>query len=258
VSEVKMSLEGPANEWLVKFRPVPDPSARVFCLPHAGAGAQMFRSWAVRLPIDIELCSVRLPGRERRIAERPLCDFGLAVSSIADAITSAADRPIVLAGHCSGAYLAFELAHLLHARGESPPILLFVTGQESPRHHRGGDDFHRKPFPQMLADLVETGGIDPELAADTEMMSLIEPTLRADFEMLSGYSFIPRHPLSVPISVVAGADDGEVDVCKALDWRLETTADFTLRVVAGDHFFVQSAPDDVCRRLAADIRGCLE
>lgn len=57
-------------------RPLPRPGARLrlVCLPCAGGGTAVFRGWPARLPADVELLAVRLPGRESRIRERPYRD----------------------------------------------------------------------------------------------------------------------------------------------------------------------------------------
>ena len=50
----------------------PDPTARlrVFCFPHAGAGATTYQPWIRRVQgTGVQICPVQLPGRENRFRE---------------------------------------------------------------------------------------------------------------------------------------------------------------------------------------------
>ena len=52
------------NDWLMCSRPRPDARVRLFCFPHAGAGASVYRRWPAGLPADVELWAIQAPGRE--------------------------------------------------------------------------------------------------------------------------------------------------------------------------------------------------
>jgi surfactin synthase thioesterase subunit len=47
---------------------------RLFCFAHAGGAANFFAQWWRKLPADIEVCPVQLPGRWSRWREEPLRD----------------------------------------------------------------------------------------------------------------------------------------------------------------------------------------
>jgi len=51
----------------MSFEPI-----RLFCFPHAGGGYAAYRSWEMRLPREIEVVPICLPGREFRFGEPPL------------------------------------------------------------------------------------------------------------------------------------------------------------------------------------------
>ncbi|MBN3819736.1 thioesterase, partial [Paraburkholderia sp. Se-20369] len=54
------------------FAPVPAPRLRMICCAYAGGSAAVFRGWHERLPRDVEICAVELPGRGARFREAPL------------------------------------------------------------------------------------------------------------------------------------------------------------------------------------------
>ncbi|NUT52800.1 MAG: thioesterase, partial [Saccharothrix sp.] len=103
-----------------------DAAVRLFCLPHAGAGASAFRRWRDVFPPGVDVQPVQLPGREDRIGEPPATDAHALVEELASALAGAADRPFVLFGHSMGALLAAELARRL------PPTLLVLSGRAAP------------------------------------------------------------------------------------------------------------------------------
>jgi len=59
------------SPWL-PFGTAPDAGIRLLCLPHAGAGATVYRAWGAGFPAHIGVCPVQPPGREKRRREQPL------------------------------------------------------------------------------------------------------------------------------------------------------------------------------------------
>ena len=59
------------DTWIRRKSLDPYPKLRLFCFPHAGGGASIFRLWHKFIPTTIEVCPVQLPGRENRIQEEP-------------------------------------------------------------------------------------------------------------------------------------------------------------------------------------------
>ena len=46
-----------SNGWLLRPGPRAQAKARLFCFPHAGVGASVYRLWPKGLPDDIEVCA---------------------------------------------------------------------------------------------------------------------------------------------------------------------------------------------------------
>jgi medium-chain acyl-[acyl-carrier-protein] hydrolase len=77
-------------------------------------------------------------------------------------------------------------------------------------------------------------------------MEIIPPILQADGALLASHVVdTEQQPLPVPIDVLTGVDDSRVTHAQAEGWRQETSADFRLHQIEGDHFFIHSARESV-------------
>ncbi|TDU03451.1 DDE family transposase [Streptomyces sp. 846.5] len=82
------------------FTPSPDAapgSPRLFCFPHAGGSASFFRPWREALLPRLDVCPIRLPGREGRSGEPPYTSMDVLAADLVDAIGPQTDRPYALA-----------------------------------------------------------------------------------------------------------------------------------------------------------------
>jgi surfactin synthase thioesterase subunit len=225
---------------------------RLFCFPFAGAGASVFRSWAAELPPDIELMAVQLPGRETRIGEVAVGDVDALVTAAADGLAELLRPPFAFYGHSMGALLAFELARRLHAaRGVLPEIVL-VSGYRAPHLPDESRPVHELPDHELLVEMQSFAGIPDEVLADPELRSLFLPILRADFRVCETYAYRAAPPLLCPIAGFAGSDDEHAPAESMAGWAEHTTANFTLQVLPGDHFFpLQSSRAALLREIGA-------
>src|SRR6187397_2335302 len=105
---------------------------RLFCLPHAGAGASVFARWSRALPPAIKVRALQLPGRESRLREPPASGMSPLVGELADTIAPVLDRPFAIFGHSMGALIGFELARELRRRGRPGPRHLLMSGLRAP------------------------------------------------------------------------------------------------------------------------------
>ena len=215
---------------------------RLYCLPHAGAGAAAYREWPDRLAPAVEVVPVRLPGRETR-AREPLA------RSVAELVADAESQvdtggPFALFGHSMGALVAYELTHTLCAAGR-PPDHLFVSGQQAAHRRAPGDDVHALPDEDLVDHVAELSGTPREILAYPGMIDYLLPVLRADFAVCETYVHTPRPPFDVPITALGGRDD-DVLAGESLDaWRELTTAPAAARSFPGGHFYLHDHLDDV-------------
>lgn len=94
-----------SGEWLVCRRPNPDARLRLLFFHYAGGGASAFAGWAGHLSDEVEVCAVRLPGREARLLQRPYQQIGDLMPDLAEVTVDYCRKPFVLFGHSMGALI---------------------------------------------------------------------------------------------------------------------------------------------------------
>ncbi len=230
----------PPDPWFPLQRPGADARLRLIALPFAGGAASAYRTWQDELPAWVEVCPVQLPGRETRFREPPFTRLAPLVGSLAEALTAYPDRPFALFGHSFGALIAFELARELRRQGLPRPQRLIVSGRGAPHLPPRHAPFHLLPDRQLLDELRRLNGTPAAVLDHDELVRLILPTLRADFTAHETYSHTDEPPLDVPILALGGVQDRLAPFADLDAWRQHTAAGFELRMLPGDHFFIQS------------------
>jgi medium-chain acyl-[acyl-carrier-protein] hydrolase len=239
--------------WLT--RPLARPSARLrlFCLPYAGGSASVFRSWAERLPPDVELCPVQLPGRESRLSEPRYERIAPLTRALAHALGGELDRPVALFGHSLGALLAYELARRFQSMGATP-ALLCVSGHRAPHLPSRHPAVHDLPDVEFEDELRRLDGTPEPVLANPELRELMLPLLRSDFALAETYEHEPGDILDCPIVAFGGEGDPVVDEEELVGWAACTRGPFRHRMLPGRHFFLNSASDQLVGELAKELR----
>lgn len=246
-----------SSPWLVYHKPNPSARLRLFCLPYAGGAAAIFREWSARLPLPVEICPVELPGRGRRIREQPSTHLPSLVGAMSEALLPYMDMPFALLGHSMGALLGFELARRLRREGGPAPQALFVSGRRAPHLPNTDPVTYDLPAPEFLRTLRELNGTPSEVLESPELIELMLPVLRADFEICERYAYTPEPPLNSPIGACGGLQDGGVPASSLHEWRAQTTGDFSVRMVPGDHFFINTHQSVFLGAVAQQLRQLL-
>lgn len=244
----------PTPKWFTSPRPDPEARLRLFCLPYAGGGASVFRTWWSDLPPGIELCALQLPGREARFREPLVTSLPALIGQLADAIAPWLDRPFAVFGHSMGGLIGFELTRALARRGGPQPRALLVSGRGAP-----GSQLPREPMLHTLSDedlqqeLIDMNGMEPAVLADPDLMSLVLQILRADFALCETHRHVAGPRLGCPIVAFGGVHDRTVPPGQLDGWAAETTAGFRLNLFPGAHFFFKHAWKDFARALSAEL-----
>lgn len=231
--------------------------ACVYCLPHAGGTAGIFRSWLELLRPDIEIRTVGYPGHGSRLAE-PLFDTIEQVAmSVVDAVTAGPNVPYALFGHSMGSLVAFEACHVLAARGAAMPRLLIASGHRAPRVPQSAPPMHKAPDAEFVAHLRELGATPAEVFSSPDLLELMLPILRADFRACETYRPDDRPRLHINIAAYGGLGDTDTSRDGLLAWQEETTGECVVRMFPGGHFFVSDHADQVVAMLERDLLDAL-
>jgi medium-chain acyl-[acyl-carrier-protein] hydrolase len=243
----------PAERWLAYREVNPRAKMRMFCFPYAGGGASIYRGWGASLPADVEVCPVQLPGRESRLRDQPFNRTEPMVAAIADALKPHMTMPFVFFGHSMGGMLSFELSRELRRRGQALPLHIFVSGRRAPQLPAREEPIYDLPEPEFLIKLRELNGTPEEVLQHDELMRLLIPILRADFAVNETYAYTQEEPFDFGISAFGGLGDEEVTREDVAAWQEHTRGRFRMRMLPGDHFFLNGQKDLVLEAVSRDL-----
>lgn len=241
------------SPWTAGYRARPQARIRLFCIPYAGGTANIFNNWPASMPVFVDVCPIQMPGRGARIHEPAYTQIAPLVTSLAASLDGLLDRPFALFGHSMGALVSFELARTLRRQGKSGPSQIFVSGSSAPQIPDPNPPVFALPEPEFIAELRRLNGTPAEVLEHPELMQLVLPLLRADFEACQTYEYSPEAPLACPITAFGGLQDPDMTREDIDAWRTQTTGRFTLRMLPGDHFFIQAHEAVVIGAVAREL-----
>ena len=242
------------NLWLPCLKACANPRLRLICFPYAGAGPSAFRTWSSALPEAVELRVLQLPGRSFRYKEPPLCQMQSLVDSVHSLVHGLEDRPLALFGHSFGAIVAFEVARRIHRLGpDTIPAHLFVSGHVAPQIPNPNTQLHHLPDAEFLSELRALNGIPSAMLESQELVQFVLPGLRGDFLLLESYQYRDDTPLSCPITSFQGSNDPRTSGPGISAWKAQTKGRFSCRTLPGDHFFIDTARDQLLAVMMQDL-----
>lgn len=245
------------SPWFVCPKRSLQEKARLFCFPYAGGGPMIFREWPQELPPDVGVYALHLPGRGGRLSESLFTEFELLTDAIVEAIVPYLDLPFAFYGHSMGAIVSFEVARRIRREHGFEPIHLFVSGRRAPQIPSSTPPIHALPHPEFLDELRRLNGTPPEVLAHPELMQMMAPILRADFSITQTYEYVDQSRLNCPISAFGGLHDSEMTYENLEAWREQTNNAFVLRMIPGDHFFLNTARPLMLRIISRELHNAL-
>jgi len=230
----------------------------MFCFPYAGGNASVFQSWAARLPNEVEVCPVQLPGRAERIKQPPFTHMSELIPALLEGLEPVLDKPFVLFGHSMGALLSFELSRRLRELGKPLPLQMFLAGRTAPQLTDLDPKMHLLSEDEFISELNNLNGTPREVLEHRDLMQLMIPLLRADFSVCETYVYVDQPPFEFPFSVLGGVQDIGVPREHLDAWRKHTTGPFSLRMFPGDHFFLHSSERLLLETIYRDLHPLLQ
>jgi medium-chain acyl-[acyl-carrier-protein] hydrolase len=246
-------MQATLKGWFYKPNPATNKRVRLFCLPYAGGNScSIYQRWAELMAPDVDLVLVNLPGRAHRLREALHESMDALVADLYEAFRSELDRPFALFGHSMGALICFELTRMLRRGGDPMPLHLFASGSPAPCRRRSRR-LSGLTQQELIGELRHINGTPRELLANREVMKLLLPVVRADFSVVDSYQYVEEPPLPCSITAFAGGSDACVKEQDIAVWRYETAANFRMRVVPGEHMFL----NDQRPAMIEEINGSL-
>ncbi len=234
------------TQWFTGTPGAAPDALRLFCFPHAGGATSFFRGWRKLLLPDIDVCPIRLPGRETRADEAPYTRMDTLVADVVEGLLEHTGRPYALFGHSLGTLMAYEVACGLAKAGAPDPAALVVAAFRAPHSARRPRRIAALPDDEFVEALAGFGGIPPKLLGRKETYKFFVPVLRSDFSVAESYPVRTSVTgLTCPVLAVGGDDDSLASRDEIAQWRDAAGGDFGFRMFAGGHFFVQDPPEEL-------------
>lgn len=210
----------------------------LYCLPFAGGNSYSYRPLQ-DLTESIEMIPLELPGRGRRIREHLLTDLNLlAADAFNQLIVRDLTQKYALFGHSMGALLVYLVAQRLVTADLPLPVHIFVSGHRAPSVSHRLTWKHNLPKTEFIAMLQQLGGCPSEILQDVALLNFFEPVLRADLQAAELYQYQVSLPLPVPMTVMLGTEEQEVNYQEAAAWQQESIYPLAIKVFHGGHFFI--------------------
>jgi len=230
------SSTAPSDHWFKRSGKNIVARRRLFCFHHAGGGPSLFREWQNDVPMGTEVVAVALPGREGRIAEKPVTQLRTLVDMLVKVLP--VDLPFAFFGHSLGAIVGFELARQLHERSMPLPQHLFISASLAPHLCRRDTSRAQLSDAELLRLLEGFGGTPREVLQHPELRDMVLSILRADFNLIDEYSVPDGYTTRLPITAYAGTMDNNVSLDRIMAWDRWATDDFSLYPFEGGHFYL--------------------
>lgn len=205
-----------------------------------------YANWQRYFGGEIEVCPIMLPGRESRISEPLMADAVEMAEEIYHGIRSELGEHFYIFGHSMGGIIAYELSQIIKWHENRYPEILFMsaTTLAMPPKEKYIHEYSEEELARHLAD---SGGTYTELLENREFRECYFPIIRNDYKLSETYRCTyPK--IGCRIHAFASKEDREIDYEQTL--RLaDYTEDFDITFFQGDHFYVKTAEEEVCRKI---------
>lgn len=232
---------------------------QLLCLPPAGAGPSLYRSWKGRHGDRVDIHPVSLPGREARFVEPMPESIAHLADILADELQDRLAERYAIFGYSMGALLAYEILRRWSGRGIRPPEAVFVLAAGAPdRFLVGMDPIHELSDEDFVAALIGIGGMPAEILDNPEAMAFFTPVIRNDFRLCETYLHDGGEaPISSSAHAFVATGDTLVPAETSAAWENFFSGDFRQHVIDGKHMLDKEPFDGLLDRILSlwsDVR----
>ena len=137
-----------------------------------------------------------------------------------------------------GAFIGFELAHLLKKKYGLLPIHFYVGGALTPGALIAKiPDLLTMSNEEIMQQFLAVSGVPDALKSDEYLMAIICQRLHLDIKVLLSYNqqYSQNQPLNCPVTTIGGLEDAEITPEEMAKWNKYTTQDCQCYLVHGNH-----------------------
>jgi medium-chain acyl-[acyl-carrier-protein] hydrolase len=231
-----------SNSFL-KLNEVSNPEQIWICFHYLGGSGSVYYQWKSKIPKNIQLYALQLPGRDSRKNESFFTDFEELIDVYFNVLLNwNFNLPFVFYGHSMGALIAYELMSRLEQLSSAiADHRLVISASKAPHCITSN---RRKVAnltdEDLIAQLCSYGGTPQAVLEDKILLQSFVPRLRADSLLLESYSSHSLRKLKCPIYTFGGTDDPYVPLQSLERWSECTELTFKKKIFAGGHFFVNA------------------
>ncbi|MDO0975945.1 thioesterase II family protein [Mycolicibacterium frederiksbergense] len=228
--------------WIKRYSGSGNGAALVF--PHAGGAALAYRSLGTALAAaGADTYVMQYPQRGDRLTHPAPDTVGALAADLFEGGDWAGLGPLRLFGHCMGAVVAFEFARVAESKGIEISAL-WVSASEAPSTVAAAPSLPMAET-EIIAEMVDLGGTDPQLLADDDFVELLLMAVRADYAAFNRYACDDDVRIAADIHTLGGRDDHRVSENMLRRWETHTDGAFTVSMFDGGHFYVNDHTADV-------------
>lgn len=228
----------------VKRYPGSESCRPTLVFPHAGGAAVAYRPLGLALAdAGSDAYVMQYPQRGDRLTHPAHTTVAELARDLFEAGEWSSVGPLRLFGHCMGAVVAFEFARIAERNGVAVDAL-WVSASEAPSAVAAGPALPTAQD-EIIAEMADLGGTDPQLLADEDFVELLLMAVRADYGAFNRYACEPDVTVAADIYAVGGEHDHRVSTDMLRRWESHTAGAFTCTMFDGGHFYVNEYLDDV-------------
>lgn len=222
----------------------------VVAVPPGSTGPELLSGWPPALP-GVDVAIVQLPGRGARLFETPVASMTDLADDLAEQLLPLVGDRWVLAGHCSGSYLALEVAHRMVSAQRSPHRLV-LSGSRPPDGLADPASEQSRAVAELLS--LSDSDLGHRLGAtgstvDPEVLAAVLAAYRAAVLASAGYRH-SHEPVDVPVEVWRGDQDDVVGEQDAMGWSAYSATEPAQVVFAGRREYFEQPQAAAAERVA--------
>lgn len=219
---------------------------KLICLPHAGGSEVSYSDWNEELDKTIEIFTIELNGRGRRIDNcfyKDMYEMTNDVYNQMKAFLEVESEDYMIFGHSMGGLVAYELYYKILNNNNRLPKKLIISGINPPHIKEENKDFLMSDN-DLKNKLILMGGIPKEISSDEEIFNFFLPIIRNDIKNVAEYKFEGHsNKISIPVDILYGIYDSNT-FNQVMKWN-DLAEDICIYKFKGDHFFINSHKKEI-------------